>query len=104
MMPKCKITVLKRQYYPELAKEYCLDEKAGPCPALHEGQEFLISAYEKPEGFCEEAWCAVQRYVYMFLSGGHDIFDGTWMKDGKTMISCCNDGIRPVTLKLEGLD
>jgi uncharacterized repeat protein (TIGR04076 family) len=44
------------------------------------------------------------RYVFAFVSGGGDFFDRRWMKEGNTMIACCNDGIRPVVFKLERID
>ena len=55
-------------------------------------------------GPADEAWAAIDRYLFAFVSGGGDFFGGRWMKDAKTMIACCNDGIRPVVFKLERID
>ena len=104
MVPKCKITVLKKNLDLELAEEYCQKEVTS-CPAFTEGQEF-IAGFEKPEGFCDWAWNDIYRFVAVLLSGGNfskDIFNG-WMKDDKTMIACCTDAIRPVTFKIERID
>ena len=104
MTLKCKITVLKKSIDKDLAKEYCQNEVTS-CPAFSEGQEF-ICGFEKPEGFCDWAWNDIYRFVAVLLSGGNfskDIFEG-WMKDDKTMITCCTDAIRPVTFKIERID
>ena len=73
------------------------------------GKSFLVAGpvAEKPNGFCEEAWSAITRYVFAFVSGGGGFFKGTygrWMKDDNTMIACCNDGVRPVVFKLDRID
>ena len=52
--------------------------------------------------FCGEAWDAVSRYVYAALQGG-SIMKG-WTNDDRMMITCCNDGIRPVIFKIERID
>jgi len=44
--------------------------------------------------------------VAVQLAGGnfsHGIFEG-WMKDTRTMIACCSDGIRPVVFRIERID
>ncbi|MFA6363123.1 TIGR04076 family protein [Methanoregula sp.] len=30
--------------------------------------------------------------------------DEGWMKDERTMIACCSDGIRPVVFRIERID
>ena len=52
--------------------------------------------------FCLEVWDAISKYIYTGLHGG-SIMKG-WMKDENTMITCCNDGLRPVIFKIERLD
>lgn len=103
-MAKCKITVLRRMLNEDYAREYCANPETGICTAFQEGQVFVLDNQDKPAGFCEEAWSAITRYVFAFVTGGGDFFSGRWMKDGKTMIACCNDGIRPVVFKLERVD
>lgn len=53
-------------------------------------------------GFCSEAWDSISRYVYAALQGG-SIMKG-WTREEDTMITCCNDGVRPVIFKLERID
>ncbi|OPX59747.1 MAG: hypothetical protein A4E25_00939 [Methanobacterium sp. PtaB.Bin024] len=103
-MVQCKITVLKTSLNSELAHEFCQDEVT-PCTLFEEGQEF-VTGLEKPEGFCDWAWNDLLRFISVLLTGGNfseDIFQG-WMKDDKTMIACCTDGIRPVIFKLEKVE
>jgi uncharacterized repeat protein (TIGR04076 family) len=42
----------------------------------------------------------------VLLTGGNfsrGVFDG-WMKDDRTMIGCCTDGVRPVIFRIEKID
>jgi uncharacterized repeat protein (TIGR04076 family) len=103
---KCKITVLKRELYPDLQEKYLADPKSGKCPYFHEGQEFIVENddfFRMLNGkFCSEAWDCISRYIYAALQGG-SIMRG-WTNDDKVMITCCNDGTRPVIFKLERID
>ena len=103
-MTKCKITVLKRGFDEELAKEYGA-EGLGRCPMLREGQVFYAD-YAKPEGFCDEAWKAIYQYVFALAHGaGTDLFYyGDWIRKPGVAICSCNDGLRPVIFKLEATD
>ena len=102
----CKITVLRREFYQDLADEYLIDPNVGKCDLFYDGQEFILdqkSFWHMMDGkFCAEAWDAISRYVYAALQGG-SIMNG-WTKDKKVMIACCNDGTRPVIFKLERID
>ena len=42
-MSKCKITVLRREYYQDLADQYLADPQVGKCPLFKEGQELFWS-------------------------------------------------------------
>ncbi len=102
----CKITVLRRELYQDLADQYLADPQSGKCPFFQDGQEFLVdmkSYFRLLDGqFCSEAWDSISRYVYSALQGG-SIMRG-WTNDEKVMITCCNDGTRPVIFKLERID
>lgn len=103
---KCRITVLKRECYQDLQQQYLAEPKSGPCPYFYEGQEIMVDSdnfFHMLEGrFCSEAWDCISRYVYAALQGG-SIMRG-WTNDEKMMITCCNDGTRPVVFKLERVD
>ena len=99
-MTKCKITVLHREVYPELAKMQGIED-LGPCPVLKEGQEFIttgIFGNDIPEGFCSMAWQALFMPVNVLIGGGkvlgHD----------DVHIACCTDGLRPVVFKIERIE
>ncbi len=100
-MQKCKITVLKKTFDAELAKEYGAPN-LGACPMLREGQVFYAD-YAKPEGFCDEAWKAIYQYVFALSHGagkGTFYFDD-WIRIPGVAICSCNDGLRPVIFKIE---
>ena len=50
----------------------------------------------------KEAWDAISRYVYTALQGGSIMHK--WTNDERMMITCCNDGTRPVIFKIERID
>lgn len=131
MQHKVKLTVLDKKLYPELQREYCLDKEAGACPCYEIGDEFIFSRYgdkddfwhcgintvvnraKKAEGeefiaggerypHCAEAWDAFSRYIYTGLNGGAIMRN--WMENPKVMITCCQDGTRPVIFKIERMD
>ena len=103
---KCKITVLRREYYQDLADEYLANPNIGKCGRFKDGQEFIVDkeGYMRMlQGeFCSEAWDCISKYVYAAMQGG-SIMDG-WTNDDKVMIACCNDGFRPVIFKLEQIE
>ncbi|MCD8018232.1 MAG: TIGR04076 family protein [Clostridiales bacterium] len=110
MKHQCKITVLETKVFPEYQEQYLADPKSGPCPFFKKGDTFLLERtpekddfYHLMDGkFCGEAWDAISRYVYTALQGG-SIMHG-WTNDDRMMISCCNDGTRPVIFKIERID
>lgn len=103
---KCKITVLKREYNQELADRYLANPHVGPCKLFRDGQEIIVDSdgfWKMLHGnFCSEAWDSISRYVYAAIQGG-SIMRG-WTKDENVMITCCNDGVRPVIFKLERVE
>lgn len=103
---KVRMTVLRKECYTDLQEKYLADPKSGPCPFFEVGQEFIIESddfFRTMHGkFCGEAWDCVSRYIYAALQGG-SIMKG-WTNDEKMMITCCNDGTRPVIFKLERID
>ena len=103
-MHKVRITVLKTTLDKELADEYGV-EGIGPCPMLREGQEFLAD-YAKPEGLCDEAWKAMYQYVFALAHMGEDelFYYKDWIREPGVAICSCNDGLRPVIIKLERTD
>lgn len=128
MKHKVKVTVLDTKLYPEYQQQYCANPCSGKCPVYNRGDVFVfyrdderddywhcgVNTLVKTDGnpdevaggpkkpFCSEAWDAISRYIYTGLQGGA-IMKG-WMRDENTMITCCNDGTRPVIFKIERID
>lgn len=128
MKHRVRVTVIDKKLYPELQKEYCADPDSGACPVYNVGDTFVFERDENTDSFwqmglnslvkttadpkqvaggpsrphCSEAWDAISRYIYTGLQGG-SIMRG-WMKDENVMITCCNDGTRPVIFKIERED
>lgn len=70
------------------------------------GRPGLLRRLAKPEGFCDEAWKAIYQYVFALAHGdGKTLFyHGDWIAKPNVAICSCNDGLRPVIMKLEGTD
>ncbi len=102
MLKKCKIRILKTTFQSELAKEYGI-ESLSVCPLMKEGQVFYTE-YEKPLGFCDEAWKAIYQYVFALVNGSDNWYYDDWIDTKKhpgVAIVSCNDGLRPVIIKIE---
>jgi uncharacterized repeat protein (TIGR04076 family) len=87
----------------DLAEQYRKEGMdVGPCSYFQEGQEFIVDDIEeKPEDFnCGWAWNDISKMVLALMSGGGF---RQWLKDDRTYIACCTDGIKPVVFKLERL-
>lgn len=102
MMKKCKITILKTTLQKDLAEEYGVPNLS-TCPLMREGQVFYAS-WAKPEGFCDEAWKAIYQYVFALAHGAETWYYDDWIKDKGVAICSCNDGLRPVIIKIERTD
>jgi uncharacterized repeat protein (TIGR04076 family) len=103
MMPKCKITVLKRMLNQDLIDEYVSDARQdfGQCQAYQDGQEFIIEGFPlKPEGFCDWAWADIHRDVVGIMFGS----SYPWIQQPGIVVTCCTDGLRPVVFKVEKIE
>jgi uncharacterized repeat protein (TIGR04076 family) len=90
---RCKITVLGKAFNEDLYRQYPYGA-ASPCGRLEEGQVFITdNRWDPPEGFCQWAWGDL-RPMIQSIHTGHPV----------VMISCCTDGLRPVTFKLERIE
>ena len=88
----------------ELASKYGAPG-LGPCPLMKAGAVFYAD-WAKPEGFCDEAWKAVYQYVFALAhgAGAESFYFGDWIREPGVAIVSCNDGLRPVIMKLEATD
>lgn len=101
-MRKVKITVLKKEFYPEYADEYLTEGKTvGACPILEEGDTFIYEGSAKmPDGFCPWAWIDIYRSVSSMSLGASCT---PWNRNAGQTIVCCTDGIRPVVFNVEAI-
>jgi uncharacterized repeat protein (TIGR04076 family) len=102
MVRDVKITVLETTFHKELAEKYGV-EGLGVCPCNKPGQVYISHGGLKPEGLCDDAWLAFERFVFA-MAHGTDEFFPDWIRVPRTTINCCNDGIRPVIFRLEVMD
>jgi uncharacterized repeat protein (TIGR04076 family) len=105
-LSKVKITVL-RKIDPEIIfkGQIPLRPDSGYpytiCNAVEEDQEFIVEKNrEMPQGFCPSAWKAIDKSLSLIQWGG-DYYPN--LPKG-VAITCCSDGIRPVSFKIERLD
>jgi len=72
-------------------------------PYFAEGDEFVVEHIGvRPEGFfCDWAWNDIHKLLLAMQLGGDF---SPWMKDERTFIACCTDGVKPVVFKLERID
>ncbi|MBI5961418.1 MAG: TIGR04076 family protein [Chloroflexi bacterium] len=90
---KCRITVRKKVFHEDLYQQYPYGG-AHACGRFEEGQVFITNnRWDPPDGFCHWAWADL-RSIIQSIHSGHPT----------TMISCCTDGLRPVTFKFERID
>lgn len=103
IMKKCKITVVKSVLHDDLVKELA-NPALGLCDMHKVGQVFYSNGWQKPAGLCDNAWKSMMEYVMTLSHGGKDFYKGIWMKDEHTAVVSCNDGLRPVSFKIEVTD
>lgn len=108
---RIRISVLKRTLNKELAQLYGIKE-IDKCSKFEENKEYFLEldqsidchqTLEKPEGFCEDAWQSVQKYVLALVYGSNDdkkFQFNDWIKIPGVAICSCSDGIRPVIFKV----
>lgn len=86
---RCRVTVLKKEYYKEYYEQY-KGKPGKPCPLFEVGQVHILKNWwGPPKGFCEWAWADMRPFV-------QQIFNGK-----EVTVVCCTDGFRPVVFKLE---
>lgn len=112
MKHRVKVTVLDTTVNKDLKRTYLADPESGPCPCFSKDDTYEFWREGDRDDFyrfggdkrfpCAEAWDCVSRYIYTGLQGG--AFMHKWTNDDRVMISCCNDGTRPVIFKLERID
>ena len=99
-MKKCRITVMKVARYDDLIEKY--ENPIEHACDMKEGQVFIANGWERPEGFCLSAWESMSAFVLALSHGRRDLSD-RWTKHPESAMLSCNDGPRPVSLRIEAL-
>ena len=100
MQKKVKITVLRTEYYQDLADRYAIPE-LGMCPFHQKGQVLYSDGINPPEGMCGVAWQNLEPWVRQLSEGWLLQPSGTWLNDDSIGVFACPDGVRPVVFLLE---
>lgn len=103
MRKEVKITVLRTEYYQDLAERYAIPD-LGMCPFHQKGQVLYSDGANPPEGMCSVAWKDLEPWVRQLSEGGLLQPSGTWLKDDSIGVFACPDGVRPVIFLLEAVD
>lgn len=101
-----KITVMKREFFPDLAADLDIDDEYnrdfGLCPCFNIGDVILVSHIDEieiPSNFpCHWAWADLKPDIALIQYGGQP---QPVLKNPNSMYSCCDSGMRPVVFKLE---
>ena len=102
-MKKVKITIIKTEYYHDIAEKYAIDDLPA-CPIHKVGQTFISDGINKPKDLCMYAWLPIKEMVGQISRGELMLPRGTWMRDDDKGIFACVDGIRPVIMLVEAID
>ena len=100
-MKKVRITAMRKACYLALMEKY--ENPIQHACEVSEEQTWVANGWCKPEGFCDSAWDSISPFVMTLAHGGGDFYDG-WMKNPKSAMISCNDGLRPVSFYLEALE
>ena len=58
----------------------------------------------KPDEMRDAAWRTINQYVFALACVVREFYYGDWIKKPGVAIVSCNDGLRPVIMKLEATD
>lgn len=105
-MPRCRVTVLRRECYADIQGRYLDDPESGPCPRFSDGQQFVVdgaSCYNMSGtemSICPVAMKCITEHVSRLRGNELAGRCGESTAD-KAVITCCSDGTRPVIFKIE---
>ena len=100
-MKKIRITVMRITQYADLMAQY--ENPIEHTCNMRLGQTFIVENCAKPEGMCDSAWQTLLPFVRELTEGRGNFFDG-WMQNPYSAMLSCNDGFRPVSFYVEGVE
>ncbi|MCQ2605643.1 MAG: TIGR04076 family protein [Bacteroidales bacterium] len=100
-MKQVKITAVRIVQHTDLMALYenPMEHTCDVC----EGQSWICTNGQKPEGLCTEAWKTMKDFVEALANGHGNFYDG-WMKNPYSAMISCNDGFRPVSFYIETIE
>ena len=104
IMNQVKITVLRVCFFDDLVAKYGAPDYQ-KCERHEEGQVFYCNGWQKPAGFCDNAWACIRDFVFALAHGAGYVYGkGQWCSKPGLVVASCNDGLKPVIFKLESTD
>ena len=100
-MLRGRITAVRRTVYPDLMARY--ENPMEHACDVQEGDSWVSDGWNRPDGLCESAWESMAAFVRALGAGGGTFYDG-WMKNPRSAMISCNDGVRPVSFLLEVIE
>ena len=82
MHKKVKITVMRTEYYQELAEQYAIPN-LWKCPFHQKGQVLYSDGINPPDGMCGVAWQVIAPMARQLSLGELVQPTGTWLNDDK---------------------
>lgn len=102
-MHKVRITILKTTFDSELAREYGA-AGLGPCPMMKRGQVFMQTMRNRTVSVMKLGRRFISMYLHLRTAAERIFYFGDWIREPGVAIVSCNDGLRPVIMKLEATD
>ena len=88
MHKKVKITVLRTEYYQELAEQYAIPN-LGMCPFHQKGQVLYSDGINPPDGMCGVAWQVIAPMARQLSLGELVQPSGTWLNNDSICVLAC---------------
>lgn len=93
----CRISIVRREFHPDLQTIFLDDPDSGPCPLFTSGSEFCFEADTGcPDGFCPQLWATVCNTLSR-LPGQLCARP----LESSTLLLACPDGTRPVIVRVD---
>lgn len=100
-MKQVRITALRKVTHNDLIERY--ENPIEHACDVREGQTWISTNGQCPEGMCPEAWKSMREFVEPLARGEGNFFDG-WMKNPYSAMISCTDGFRPVSFLIETIE
>lgn len=100
-MNTVRITAIRQTIYQDLIAQY--ENPIEHACSIREGQQWIATDGQCPEGFCPAAWSSMKEFVEALARGEGNFYDG-WMQNPMSAMISCNDGFRPFSFYIETIE